>query len=147
MCAAPKIKVNGIPYRDTMCNMSWLFECCVRKPFTMVLEGVVDSEISERDFIDLCCSVGDSLDFGICYAKTIVEVRKFQVPDTVGYQNKFSFYVTFPNNRGTKSANRQFVADKMARLLEGILEDDLPVGLEGKLDYSGQQTFALITVL
>ena len=130
-----------------MCNIIELFGCCMSKPFTMILEGHVDSEMSECDFIDLCCSIGDSLDFGICYSKRIAEVRKFQVPDPAGgYQNKFSFHVLFPDKRGTRNANRQFVADKMACLLEGLLEDDLPVGLEGQFDTSGKKTFALIKV-
>ena len=63
-----------------------------------------------------------------------------------GYTNKFLFHIVFPENRGTKSANRKFVEEKMAHLLEVVLEDDLPVGLEGKFDSSGMKTYALIKV-
>lgn len=115
----------------------------------MILEGVVDPEISELDFIDLCCSIGESLNFCICYTKTIVEIRRFHKSDTTSptaYKNTFSFHVTFPDNHGTKNANKMFVADNMARLLEVCLEDDLPVGLEDTFDSSGKKTFAVITV-
>jgi hypothetical protein len=115
----------------------------------MVLEGFVDSEISEWDYKDLCCSIYDKLDFCICFAKTIAEMREFHLPDEnspKGYKNKFVFHVTFPENHGTKSANKKFLEDKMARLLEVCLEDDLPVGLEGVFDSSGKKTFALMKV-
>ena len=126
-----------------------LFKRCMFKPFTMVLEGFVDSEISEARYIDLCCSIGDSLDFCIYFTKTITETRQFHITDTEspgGYKNKFLFYVIFPENHGTKSANKKFLEDNMARLLEVCLEDDLPVGLEGVFDSSGKKTFALIKV-
>ena len=132
-----------------MCIMKQLFGSCVTKPFSMVLEGFVDSDISECDFIDLCCSIGDSLDFCICYPKTITEIRKFHVPDTnspEAYKNKFLFHITFPKNRGTKSANKKFIEDKMEHLLQVCLEKDLPVGLEDTFDYSGKTSFALIKV-
>lgn len=113
----------------------------------MVLEGVVDSEMPECDFIDLCCSIGDSLDFCICVSKTITEVREFRVRDVSGgYTNRFSFHVVFPENHGTNAANRAFVKQNMVHLLEVVLEDDLPVGLEGEFDSSGKKTFALIKV-
>ena len=111
----------------------------------MVLDGVTDPEMSERDFIDLCCRIGESMDFCICYTKTIVEIRRFHFPDA--YTNTFSFRVEFPENRGTKAANRRFVAEKMAHLLEVVLRDSLPVGLENVFDPSGQKTFAIIKVL
>jgi len=123
--------------------MNQLFECCITKPFSMVLEGFVDSKITERDFIDLCCSIGESLDFCICYSKTIVEIRKFKIQDG---ESRFSFHVTFPDNRGTKYANKKFVAENMVKLLQCVLEDDLPVGLEGEFDCSGKKTYALIKV-
>ena len=110
----------------------------------MVLDGVADPEMSERDFIDLCCRVGESMDFCICYTKTIVEIRRFHSPDA--YTNTFSFRVTFPDNCGTKGANRRFVAEKMARLLEVVLEDHLAVGLENVFEPSGRKTFAVIKV-
>jgi hypothetical protein len=115
------------------------------KPFTMVLEGHVDSEMSERDFIDLCCSIGESLDFGICYSKTITEIRQPYISG-IGYEHKFSFHVIFPEKYGTRFANKKFIEDKMAYLLKGLLEDDLPVGTEGNFDSSGKKTFALIKV-
>jgi hypothetical protein len=112
----------------------------------MILEGVVDPEISECDFIDLCCSIGEKLDFCICFTKNIVEIRKFHNDSPEEYKNTFSFHVTFPENRGTKSANKKFIADNMARLLEVCLEDDLPVGLEYTFDSSGKKSYALIKV-
>jgi hypothetical protein len=117
--------------------------CCITKPFSMVLEGFVDSEMSERDFIDLCCSIGESLDFCICVSKTIVEIRRFQITDD---GSSFSFHVTFPDNRGTKYANREFVKDNMVKLLKCVLEDDLPVGFEDDIDYSDKKTYAIIKV-
>ena len=131
----------------TMCNIIQSLGRCIFHPFTMVLEGYVDPEMSERDFIDLCCSIGESLDFCICVSKTITEVREFHIPDASGgYKNRFSFHVVFPENYGTRVANKKFVEEHMANLLKGVLEDDLPVGLEGKFDSSGIQTFALIKV-
>jgi hypothetical protein len=124
--------------------MNRLFECCAGKPFTMVLEGFVDPEMPECDFIDMCCSIGDSLDFCICYEKTITETRQFRTPCAEGYKTRFSFHVLFPTNRGTKRANKAFIKEKMARLLEVCLEKDLPVGLEGAFDHSGKKTFALL---
>ena len=112
----------------------------------MILEGFVDLEITERDFIDLCCSIGESLHFGIYMPKIIMENRQFRVLDSDVYKNKFSFYVVFPNNRGTKSANKKFVAEKMAHLLEVLLEKDLPVGLEDNFDTTGKKSFALLKV-
>lgn len=126
-----------------------MFRCCMTKPFTMVLEGFVDSEMCERDFIDLCSSIGESLDFCICYEKTIVEVRKFREPcvDSIDrYKNKFTFYITFPKNRGTKHANIIFIKMNMLSLLKCVLEDDLPVGLENDFDCSNKKTYALIKV-
>ena len=123
-----------------------LFKRCMFKPFTMILEGFVDSEISEWDYKDLCCNISDKLDFCICFTKTITETREFHVPDPKGYKNKFLFHVLFPENRGTKSANKKFLEDNMARLLEVCLEDDLPVGLEDVFDSSGKKTYALIKV-
>jgi hypothetical protein len=115
----------------------------------MVLEGFVDSEISEWDYKDLCCNIRDKLDFCICVTKTITETTEFHMPDTEspgGYKNTFSFHLTFPENHGTRKANKKFIEDKMVRLLEVCLEDDLPVGLEGVFDSSGKKTFALIKV-
>jgi hypothetical protein len=115
----------------------------------MVLEGFVDSEISEWDYKDLCSSIRDKLDFCICVTKTITETTEFRKPDTEsprGYKNTFLFYVTFPENHGTRKANKKFVEDKMAHLLEVCLEDDLPVGLEGAFDSSGKKTFAIMKV-
>ena len=115
----------------------------------MVLEGFVDSEISEWDYKDLCCSISDKLDFCICFTKTIMETREFHIPDTEspgGYKNKFLFHIIFPENRGTKSANKKFVEENMVRLLTVCLEDDLPVGLEGTFDYSKKKTFIIIKV-
>jgi hypothetical protein len=129
--------------------MDWLFRTCVSKPFSMILEGFVDSEISECDYKDLCCSIADKLDFCICVTKTITEIRQFHIPDPDspnGYKNTFSFHIIFPENCGTKKANKKFLEDNMARLLEVCLEDDLPVGLEDKFDSSGKKTFALIKV-
>ena len=126
--------------------MSRLFQSCIRKPFTMVLEGFVDSEISEWDYKDLCCNIRDKLDFCICVTKTITETIEFHMPDPKGYKNTFSFHVTFPENHGTRKANKKFIEDKMAHLLEVCLEDDLPVGLEGMFNSSGKKTFALIKV-
>lgn len=123
-----------------------LFESCMTKPFSMVLEGVVDLEVTETEFIDLCCSIGDSMDFGICYPKTITEIRQFHTRYAIGYKNRFSFHVIFPNNKGTKNANKKFIEDKMAYLLERLLEDYLPVGLQDKFDYSGKMTYAVIKV-
>jgi hypothetical protein len=119
---------------------------CLFKPFTMVLEGTVDSDMCKRDFIDLCCSIGDSLDFGICVQKVIMVNMQFQVFDSNVYKNKFSFHVTFPNDRGTKRSNRKFVADKMLHLLQVLLEKDLPVGLENEFDSTGKKSFALLKV-
>lgn len=126
--------------------MNQLFGSCRTKPFSMVVEGYVDPDMTERDFIDLCCSIGDSLDFCICVPKTITEIRRFRVPDGVSCTNTFSFHVTFPNNRGTKSANKKFVAEKMAHLLEVVLEKDLPVGLEGIFNRTGKKTYAILHV-
>jgi len=115
----------------------------------MVLEGVVDSEISEWGYRDLCASVADKLDFCICVTKTITETIEFHMPDIDspnGYKNKFSFHITFPENRGTKNANKKFVAENMERLLKVCLEDDLPVGLEDTFDPSGKKSYALIKV-
>jgi len=127
--------------------MIQIFGKYIFNPFTMVLEGFVDSEMPECKFIDLCCSIGDSLDFCICVSKTITEVREFQVQDASGaYTNRFSFHIAFPENRGTNAANRAFIKQNMVRLLTGVLEDDLPVGLEGEFDSSGIKTYALIKV-
>jgi hypothetical protein len=112
----------------------------------MVLEGVVDPEISERDYIDLCCSIGEKLDFCICFTKNIVEIRKFHSDSLGKYENRFLFHITFPENRGTKNANKKFVAENMERLLKVCLEDDIPVGLEGSFDSSGKKSYALIKV-
>lgn len=120
--------------------MNRLFTCYSIKPFTMTLEGFIDSNISERDYIDLCCSIRESLDFCICVTKVITEISDFQV--TESNKKKFSFHVTFPEHRGTKAANKKFVLDNMVHLLEVVLEDDLPVMLEGN---SGT-TYALIKV-
>jgi len=126
-----------------------LFRCCMTKPFTMVLEGFVDSEMCEQDFTDLCCSIRESLDFCICYEKTIAEVRKFREPSPESidrYKNKFVFYITFPNNCGTKHANKKFIEDNMLRLLKVCLEDDIHIGLESNFDCSNKKSYALIKV-
>jgi len=117
--------------------MNRFFTCYSIKPFTMTLEGFVDSEISERDYIDLCCRIKESLDFCICVTKTITEISDFQVIES--NKHKFSFHIIFPENRGTKAANKKFVLG-MVHLLEVVL--DLPVSLEGN---SGK-TYALIKV-
>lgn len=148
-CAKPAVKIDVPPMYDegTMCNIIQSLGRCIFPPFTMVLEGYVAPEMSERDFIDLCCSIGESLDFCICVSKTITEVREFHIPDTSGgYKTRFSFHIVFSENHGTRAANKKFVEEHMANLLKGVLEDDLPVGLEGKFDSSGKKTFALIKV-
>ena len=99
----------------------------------MQLEGFVDPDMSERDFIDLCSNIYDSLHFCIIVEKTIVVVRKFDM-------NKFIFYITFPNNHGTKSANKKFVED-MTYFIQTVLEDHIPVGV----DHS-KKTYAILNV-
>ena len=119
------------------------------KPFSMVIEGFVDSEITETEFTDLCCSIGESLAFCICFPKIITEIRRFHMPDSNspdGYSHTFTFHVVFPENRGTRNANQRFVADTMVHLLKVVLEDDLPVGLEGTVDHSGKKTYAVLRV-
>ena len=117
--------------------MNRLFTCM--KPFTMTLEGFVDSEISERGYIDLCSDIRDSLDFCICVTKNITEISDFKVIESD--KHKFSFHITFPENRGTRTANKKFMLG-MVHLLQVVLEDDLPVMLEGK--ESEKKTYALI---
>ena len=115
----------------------------------MVLEGFVDSEISEWGYRDLCSSVADKLDFCICFTKTITETIEFHIPDAdspKGYKNKFLFHIIFPENYGTRGANKKFVEDNMLRLLKVCLEDDIEVGLEDSFDSSGKKSFALIKV-
>lgn len=128
--------------------MNYLRNLCTYKPFTMVLEGVVDSQMDKTDFTDLCCSIADSLDFCICYTKTITEIRQFHIPGSQE-SSRFSFHVTFPEDRGNIHANKKFVEDKMVQLLEVVLKDSLPVGYEGGDDYTaykGKTTFAIIKV-
>jgi len=103
----------------------------------MVLEGVADPEMTETDFIDLCCSIGDSMDFGICYPKTIQETREFHKPDKDSYTTKW----------GTLYGNKKFVAEKMAYLLEVLLADFLPIGLEDTIDTTKEKTFGILKVL
>jgi len=113
----------------------------------MVIHGVVDSDRTETEFIDLCCSIGDSLHFCICFTKKIIEIRRFHVADTKsprGYTNTFTFHVTFPDQYGTRDANKKFVEEKLVHLLEVVL--DIPIGLEGNFDPSGKPTYALIQV-
>ena len=117
--------------------MNRLFTCYSMKPFTMTLEGFVDSEISERGYIDLCSDIRDSLDFCICVTKNITEISDFKVIESD--KHKFSFHITFPENRGTRAANKKFVLG-MLHLLQVVL--NLPVFLEG----NSEKTYALIKV-
>jgi len=129
--------------------MHWLLECCRAKPFSMVLKVYIDSELSETDVLDLIYSIRDSLDFCICVKKNIAEGRRFHIPDKTsprGYTTAFSFHIVFPDNRGTRYANKQFVEEKMLPLLQAVLEDDLPVGREGTWNPSGTKTYALLCV-
>ena len=112
----------------------------------MVLEGVADPEMTETDFIDLCCSIGDSMNFGICYPKTIQETREFHKPDKDSYTNTFTFRVEFPTKWGTLYGNKKFVAEKMAYLLEVLLADFLPIGLEDTIDTTKEKTFGILKV-
>lgn len=112
---------------------------CFSRTFTMELEGCVDRDMGETEFNDLCQSIRDSLDFCICVTKTITEVMLFE-------SKKFSFSVVFPDHKGTRAANKKFVEDNMARLLEVCLGDWLPVGLEDKFDTAGKKTYGLLKV-
>lgn len=112
---------------------------CFSRTFTMQLEGYVDPEMTETEFNDLCQGIRDSLDFCICVTKTITEVMLFE-------SKKFSFSVVFPDHKGTKAANKRFVENNMARLLEVCLEDYLPVGLEDKFDTTRNKTYGLLKV-
>jgi len=105
----------------------------------MELEGYVDPEMTETEFNDLCQSIRDSLDFCICVTKTITEVMLFE-------SKKFSFSIVFPDHKGTKAANKKFVEDKMAHLLEVCLGDYLPVGLEDRFVTIGKRTYGLLKV-
>jgi len=118
----------------------------MKKPFAMDLEGVADPEMTERDFINLCCSIGDSMDFGIGYPKTIQEIRRFHTPDKDSYTNTFTFHVEFPTKWGTLHGNKKFVAEKMAYLLPVLLEDFLTVGLEDAIDTTKEKTFGILKV-
>lgn len=112
---------------------------CFSRTFTMELEGHVDPEMTETEFNDLCQSIRDSLDFCICVTKTITEVMDFE-------SKKFSFNIVFPDHRGTKAANKRFVENNMARLLEVCLEDYLPVRPEDKVDKTENKTYGLLKV-
>jgi hypothetical protein len=141
------MKQTDTGYKGT--TMHWLLECCRAKPFSMVLKVYVDSELSETDILDLFSSIRDSLDFCICVKKNITEGRRFHIPDKTsprGYTITFSFHIVFPDNRGSRYANKQFVEEKMLPLLHVVLEEDLPVGLEGTWNPSETKTYALLCV-
>jgi len=117
-------------------------------PFSMVLDGIADPEMTERDFIDLCYYIKQTLEFGIPFPNTMTEIRNFKEPDDspLGYKNTFSFQINFPNHQGTRDANIRFIEDKLENLIYVLLIDYLPVAFETSIDFSGNKTYAVIKV-